>query len=63
MPNARWIGPFDALTPGNAIVRVGDVVNVSDRDLESAHWQALDAPKTVVPAAAPTAKTSEGGDD
>jgi hypothetical protein len=67
MPNARWIGPFDAILPGNRWLRVGDTLNVSDAQAESAHWENLDspAPRELAKAAVKTSetKTSDGGDD
>lgn len=66
MPLARWIGPFDALLPDNGILRVGDTMEVTDRDLESAHWEAVDTEParpaftpTVVPAPAPVDPPAE----
>ena len=47
MPLARWNGPFDALLTNNRLLKVGDTMEVSERDLESAHWEPVkkDAPK------------------
>jgi hypothetical protein len=62
MPKARWNGPFDAMLPDRRMVRVGDVIDVPESQLASAHWQALpDSPPAAK--ATPTASTSEGGDD
>ena len=63
MPRARWNGPFDARLADGSWLRVGDTLDVTDRQLQSAHWQPVDSPAAAKTTPAPAAKTSEGGDD
>lgn len=63
-PRAIWIGPFDAMLPDRSRVRVGDIADVTDSMLQSAHWQPLeDSPPASPAPAAKAAPVLAGGDD
>jgi hypothetical protein len=59
MPLARWNGPFDALLSNQSAMKIGDTMEVSERDLESAHWERVKNS----PATAEDAKSKTKGDD
>jgi hypothetical protein len=60
--DAYWRGPADGDLPGGRILRCGEIYQVTDRDLESAHWEPVEKPKHKrgKPAGASGADTATG---
>jgi len=42
MPLAEWIGPFDAFCADFTTLRPGDTREVTEDDLLSGHWRAVE---------------------
>ena len=63
MPLAEWIGPFDAFCADFTTVRHGDTREVSDEDLLSGHWRAVEPAPSITPTFTPlSTPTSEATD-